>query len=393
MTEKEQLLLQMYASSRKKKIIIISAILVLLILVGLGFGFFVVSSYSFELKQNEVVVEYGETYNPVIDDFVSFNDEITKDNTSFECNIKNIDGKEYADIGEYDVNISHIATYSIKGKKLFNRTIKKVAKVVVKDTTAPVFTKDCPKKLDVMQTNEDKGAEDISKYFTADDLSGSCTISISDDAYDIKTAGEYTVEVTATDKSQNKATMKCVVNVYMPELSLNKYNIELIVGESDKLEIKYKGSEKPKFINSDDTIVSIDENGKIKALLEGSCNITVTCNGMKEVCNVVVKPKPVEQTTVKETTTAQATTTTQPSTTSSSSGSTSTTKQKKTTTKSKSNNKKYPNKDFLFKDGYTMENVTEAATAYLKASGRSGSCIPLKNKDGIYIGMRVVFDD
>ena len=50
--------------------------------------------------------------------------------------------------------------------------------------------------------------------------------------------------------------------------------------------------------------------------------------------------------------------------------------------KSRQNNrprKNYPNKDFLFTDGYTMDNVTEAAYAYLKESGKSGSCIPLKN--------------
>ena len=39
-----------------------------------------------------------------------------------------------------------------------------------------------------------------------------------------------------------------------------------------------------------------------------------------------------------------------------------------------------------------MDNVTDAAYSYLKASGKAGSCIPLKNDEGIYIGMRVVFN-
>lgn len=54
--------------------------------------------------------------------------------------------------------------------------------------------------------------------------------------------------------------------------------------------------------------------------------------------------------------------------------------------------KKHENKDFLFKDGYTMENVTQAAQEYLKQSGQAGQCIPIKDNEGIYIGMRVIFN-
>lgn len=54
-------------------------------------------------------------------------------------------------------------------------------------------------------------------------------------------------------------------------------------------------------------------------------------------------------------------------------------------------NKKPTNKDFLFTEGYTMENVSQVAQDYLKSSGYSGECIPLKDNEGIYYGMRVVF--
>ena len=53
---------------------------------------------------------------------------------------------------------------------------------------------------------------------------------------------------------------------------------------------------------------------------------------------------------------------------------------------------KPPNKDFLFAEGYTMQNVSQAAQDYLRSSGYSGKCLPLKDADGIYIGMRVIFD-
>ena len=50
------------------------------------------------------------------------------------------------------------------------------------------------------------------------------------------------------------------------------------------------------------------------------------------------------------------------------------------------------NKDFLFSEGYTMDNVTQAAENYLKSSGYAGKCTPLQDGEGIYIGMRVTFD-
>lgn len=57
----------------------------------------------------------------------------------------------------------------------------------------------------------------------------------------------------------------------------------------------------------------------------------------------------------------------------------------------KTHNSKPANKDFLFTDGYNMDNVTQAAQDYLKSSGYAGECIPLKDNEGIYIGMRVIF--
>lgn len=82
---------------------------------------------------------------------------------------------------------------------------------------------------------------------------------------------------------------------------------------------------------------------------------------------VVEKPKEVVQTPKPNTTTSS-------------------TKKEVEQTKTKPSNK-----DFLFIDGYTMDNVTDVARDYLKSSGYAGECIPLKDDEGIYIGMRVIF--
>jgi hypothetical protein len=64
---------------------------------------------------------------------------------------------------------------------------------------------------------------------------------------------------------------------------------------------------------------------------------------------------------------------------------------KQTETKTEQVSSKPANKDFLFTDGYTMENVTQAAQDYLTSSGHAGECTPIKDNEGIYLGMRVTF--
>ena len=59
--------------------------------------------------------------------------------------------------------------------------------------------------------------------------------------------------------------------------------------------------------------------------------------------------------------------------------------------KEKKASEKPANKDFLFTDGYTMDNVTQAAQDYLQSFSCSGECIPIKDKEGVYLGMRVTF--
>jgi len=85
-----------------------------------------------------------------------------------------------------------------------------------------------------------------------------------------------------------------------------------------------------------------------------------------EIKSVVEKPKEVVKTS-------------KPSTTTSS------------TKKEVEQKTKPANKDFLFTDGYTMDNVTQVAQDYLKSSGYAGECIPLQDDEGIYLGMRVIF--
>ena len=66
------------------------------------------------------------------------------------------------------------------------------------------------------------------------------------------------------------------------------------------------------------------------------------------------------------------------------------------TTPSKENNNssskpKPSTKYFLFTDGYTMNNVVDACAKELKEYGGSGTCEPITDENGIYLGMKLEF--
>lgn len=151
-------------------------------------------------------------------------------------------------------------------------------------------------------------------------------------------------------------------------------------------------------LNADDVNNNLVGNYTIVATVEDIYGNKQTC---KVPCSVIEDPYgdivPVSTT---EPTTVQATQTTTPTTTQPETTKKVTTTAKKQTVttskkakKKKSSSSSYKSKDFLFEDGYTMANVSDVATDYLRKSGKAGECVPLKDADGIYIGMRVIIYD
>ena len=47
-------------------------------------------------------------------------------------------------------------------------------------------------------------------------------------------------------------------------------------------------------------------------------------------------------------------------------------------------------KDYLFDDGYTIDTAPRQCQIDLESSGRSGSCTPIQDENGIYKGMRLI---
>lgn len=71
-------------------------------------------------------------------------------------------------------------------------------------------------------------------------------------------------------------------------------------------------------------------------------------------------------------------------------------KQEKEESKSEQNtivpSQKPSTKYFLFTDGYTINNVVDACAKELKSYGGSGRCEPITDENGIYLGMKLLYE-
>lgn len=59
---------------------------------------------------------------------------------------------------------------------------------------------------------------------------------------------------------------------------------------------------------------------------------------------------------------------------------------------SQSSRPKPSNKQYLFSQGYDMSSAPSACQNDLLSSGHSGSCTPIQDSDGIYLGMQLIFN-
>ena len=98
----------------------------------------------------------------------------------------------------------------------------------------------------------------------------------------VTAVGEGTTTITIISKDNPGITKTLTVTVKIPvdEIEINKDNIELIEGETDKIEVTVKPdhatNKEVTFSSSDETVVKVDENGNVEAIGEGEAVITVT---------------------------------------------------------------------------------------------------------------------
>lgn len=105
-----------------------------------------------------------------------------------------------------------------------------------------------------------------------------------------KEAGTTTITVTTS----NGKTATCEVTVVVPveKVELNKKDLTLNKGANDTLIATITpedASEKTlTWTSSDESVATVDENGKVTAIGVGTATITVSCNGKTATCKVTV---------------------------------------------------------------------------------------------------------
>lgn len=120
-------------------------------------------------------------------------------------------------------------------------------------------------------------------------------------------AGKASIVVTCEDI---KAEEEFIINLIVEEIKVD-YDIDLDVGEEHKLKVEViTNSEdnkyKPKVMFSleeledgSDPIISMDSNGKIKGLREGTQIVKVSCGNLEKSVIVTINPKKIEDTKVE----------------------------------------------------------------------------------------------
>lgn len=327
-------------------IAVVSVVLVLALAVG-GWYLYERNANKWDVKQKKITIEYGEVYEPTINDFVDNetypdvidNNTTIKVNASYEVDLNN-DNKPlgYYAVGDYDIIVTHKIEYKLFGIILFKADDVKKVKLSVKDTKAPIFSEDSPNE---METYKDCEIENIEEKFTATDKAP-VTISIDKENIDYSTVGEYITNVYATDANGNVANKEIKVKVNEPSINIEPSSIELIVGDTATLTATVKGKEQNiEWSSSDESIAKVD-NGNVTANSVGTATITAKANGVEKTCEVVVKNKVTTSNTNRQSSgTSSSTSNNRNISASSSSGSTTTSPSTSSRNQSSSNSNQH----------------------------------------------------
>lgn len=205
----------------KKKIIIISLIIIFIIgASALGvYEYFNYRDSKICLINENVNIEYGEQYNPTINDLIDINkyNFIDLNNIGIKSEIVNEDEKDYPKVGEYSIHI-------------YYKKMELVQKVEVKDTNSPEVVID--EKIE-LPYNADLENYDFKKHIKVNDLSETKECNIDYSNVNKEVAGEYTIKIEVEDIYNNKTQKEFKIIIQekveepiVNEIPLNKANNE-----------------------------------------------------------------------------------------------------------------------------------------------------------------------
>lgn len=203
----------------KKNKIIAGTVAAVLVVAGGTFAIVKANSSDLKLKEEAVEVEYGKPVSINPEDYLDLSKVEDKDaylkdvKVTKDTNLEK--GKKYEALGDYEVVIK-------------DKEDGAIVKVTVKDTTKPKFN-----KVDKIETFKGEKVN-YKKFVKAKDLQ-KVTLSFDDKEVKLSKTGNYTLKVTATDASDNKA----------------------------EKEIKVIVKDKPKLNAGDKVTTVVDKNGNV----------------------------------------------------------------------------------------------------------------------------------
>lgn len=115
-------------------------------------------------------------------------------------------------------------------------------------------------------------------------------VTLTIDAIDYATVGEYTANLYATDESGNVADKEIKVIVNEPTLTIEQANISIAVGETAQLNATVQGaSQTITWTSSDTSIVTVNESGVVTGIKKGTATITASANGIKDTTEIRIQ--------------------------------------------------------------------------------------------------------
>ena len=177
----------------KKKIIIISLVIVFIIS-AIIIGFYIYIDYrdsKISLKSESIEIEYGESYNPSINDLIDMNkfDFINLEKISVNNEITINNEKGYAEVGEYSIHV-------------YYKDLDLAQKVIIKDSISPEIN--VSEKIE-LPYNTDLTNYDFSEYIKITDLSETKEYNINFSNVNKELPGEYIAIVEVEDIYNNKS--------------------------------------------------------------------------------------------------------------------------------------------------------------------------------------------
>ena len=99
-----------------------------------------------------------------------------------------------------------------------------------------------------------------------------------------KKAGSATITATA-----DKTSVSCKVTVKQPKVKLSRSSVSLYRKEKVKLSVTSTSKNAPKWKTNKKSVATVDENGTVTAVKNGTAIITATVDGVSKTCEVTVK--------------------------------------------------------------------------------------------------------